>query len=418
VYKPHRIGIVSIFAAGLLLSLGCNEDVSAPSAQGEASPSAALATAGTPLSFRQISSGYAHSCGVTTDDRAYCWGYNHLGMLGTGGPVANPDRDLSTWPVAVTGGLRFRLVSVGAHHACGLTTDDLAYCWGWNHLAQLGDGTRMARSKPTPVAGGRRYRQLRVGSAHTCAVTYADVAFCWGDNTYGQLGDGTTHGPLRPIRVAGAQLLRRVLPGATHTCGSAPGGKTYCWGSNDFGQLGDGTRTQRLTPVAVQGGLLFSQMSAGYLHSCGVSNGLAYCWGRNRWGQLGDGTMTPRLQPAPVAGGLRFAGVSAGNEYTCGVTTAAKGYCWGHNHSGRLGDGEQNSVRLTPFPIQGGLLFSSIYADVSGGLLGGYAFGWTTCGVTTGAKGYCWGSNWLAQAGVDRAGDDNLLTPAAVNAPR
>jgi alpha-tubulin suppressor-like RCC1 family protein len=390
----------------LATALGCDEHSQSPTPTG--APDASLKAAAAALSFRQISVGVNHSCGTTTDDRAYCWGSNSGGTLGTGGPVDNPDGDFTTRPIAVRGGLRFRVVSVGTYHSCGLTTGDLAYCWGTNNLAQLGTGNRIWRSSPTAVVGGRRFRQLRVGDVHTCAVTYADVAFCWGDNTYGQLGDGTTHGPLRPIRVVGGLSLRRVFAGGSHTCGSAAGGKTYCWGRNTYGQLGDGTTIQRLTPVAVKGNLLFSQLTTGSLHSCGVSNGRAYCWGRNRWGQLGDGTMTRRVQPAAVAGGLRFAGVSTGNEYTCGITTASRAYCWGLNHSGRLGDGEANTVRLSPVAVQGGLLFSSIYASVVGR---------TTCGVTTGAKGYCWGDNFIGQVGDGSSQGGAHLTPTAVAAP-
>jgi alpha-tubulin suppressor-like RCC1 family protein len=37
-------------------------------------------------------------------------------------------------------------------------------------------------------------------------------------------------------------------------------------------------------------------------------------------------------------------------NYTCGVTTDARGYCWGENTEGYLGDGTTTS-RSTPVPI-------------------------------------------------------------------
>jgi alpha-tubulin suppressor-like RCC1 family protein len=389
----------------LLTLLGCDEQSQSPTAP-ETTPELSAAAAAL-LSFRQISPGVYVTCGTTTDDRAYCWGQNFFGELGIGGPVDNPDGNFSTRPMAVTGGLRFRVVSAGSHHACGLTTGDLAYCWGVNNFGQLGDGTRTHRSQPRAVAGGRRFRQLRVGVNHTCAVTFADVAFCWGDNTYGQLGDGTTNGPLRPVRVAGGLQLRRVFAGGFHTCGSTSVGKTYCWGRNNHGQLGDATTIQRLKPVAVKTSLLFSQLSTGNLHSCAVSSGKAYCWGRNRWGQLGDGTMTPRLQPKLVSGSLAFAGVSGGNDYTCGTTTGRKAYCWGFNDEGRLGDGSENTVRSTPVPVAGGLLFTGVNTSV---------LGWTTCGVTSASRGYCWGDNNSGQVG-DGTYANNRLTPVLVASP-
>jgi alpha-tubulin suppressor-like RCC1 family protein len=56
-------------------------------------------------------------------------------------------------PVAVVGGLSFRQVSAGAIHSCGLTPDDLAYCWGYNSEGQLGDGTTTTKVTPIAVLG-------------------------------------------------------------------------------------------------------------------------------------------------------------------------------------------------------------------------------------------------------------------------
>jgi len=83
-----------------LLALGCREDAESPTSP---SPAPALATAAGALSFTQVRvgggpTGGDHSCGVTTDDRAYCWGHNYLGQLGDGTndphllpvPVAGP----------------------------------------------------------------------------------------------------------------------------------------------------------------------------------------------------------------------------------------------------------------------------------------------------------------------------------------
>ncbi len=131
-------------------------------------------------------------------------------------------------------------------------------------------------------------------------------------------------------------------------CGVTTAEVGYCWGSNFYGQLGDGTTTERGTPGAVAGGLSFASVSAGGDHTCGVTTGgVAYCWGRNAWGQLGDGTTTDRTTPVPVAGGLTFETISAGGSpesigSTCGVTTGGMGYCWGPNTAGQLGDGTFN----------------------------------------------------------------------------
>jgi alpha-tubulin suppressor-like RCC1 family protein len=97
--------------------------------------------------------------------------------------------------------------------------------------------------------------------------------------------------------------------------------------------------------------------------------------------------------------------VNAGHEYTCGVTTADVAYCWGLNHSGRLGDGTA-TTRLTPVAVVGGLRFGGVSASLNG---------FTTCGITTGQRAYCWGSNYVGQLGDGTT--TTSLTPVAVVGP-
>ncbi|MHC4711171.1 MAG: Ig-like domain-containing protein [Planctomycetota bacterium] len=81
-----------------------------------------------------VTAGGDHSCGVVADGVAYCWGLNTGGQLGNG----SADRVAHATPELVLGGLAFQSVSTGLFHTCGLTTDGTAYCWGWNNFGQLG----------------------------------------------------------------------------------------------------------------------------------------------------------------------------------------------------------------------------------------------------------------------------------------
>jgi alpha-tubulin suppressor-like RCC1 family protein len=254
------------------------------------------------LHFRQVSVGNSHRCGVTTENRAYCWGYNGDGQLGDGTLSFGEPA-----PVAVVGQLQFRQVSAGGSHTCAVTTDDRAYCWGRNIQGQVGDSTEPSwRPRPTRVAGTRQWRQIDAGLVHTCAVTTSDRAFCWGNGRAGQLGTGKAYLSFWPRAVSGGLRFKRVTAGVFHTCGETTTNRAYCWGGtsyNNFGQLGDGTTTGRLTPVAVAGGLYFRQLSAGDYHTCGkTSTDVGYCWGYNAVGQLGDGTTIDRPKPRAVVG--------------------------------------------------------------------------------------------------------------------
>ena len=250
--------------------------------------------------FRQVSTGLFHTCGVTPDDRAFCWGQNDDGQLGDG---TLQDRHR---PVAVAGGLRFREVTAGAFYTCGVTTDDRAHCWGENLFGQLGDGTTSLREvlTPKPVVGRLRFRRLSAGTNHTCGVTPGGVAYCWGQNSTGQIGDDDPfEDRLRPTAVVTGLRFRRISAGDAHTCAISLDDRAWCWGQNSDGTLGDGTMVDAFVPVAVAGGREFGHVSAGLFHNCGLTpDNRAWCWGGNFQGQLGDGSTTPRVRPVPVEG--------------------------------------------------------------------------------------------------------------------
>src|SRR5437773_11781124 len=79
-----------------------------------------------PTDWTAIAAGQWHTCGLTTDGAAYCWGRGASGQLGNGSTTDSPN------PVAVSGGLTFSALTTGNDHTCGLTTSGAAYCWGSN----------------------------------------------------------------------------------------------------------------------------------------------------------------------------------------------------------------------------------------------------------------------------------------------
>ena len=288
-----------------------------------------------------------HICGVTTDGDAYCWGFASSGELGDGTEI-----EVRETPVAVSGGLTFTSVSAGENHTCGLTANGIAYCWGSNRSGQLGTEAELrpcerdsrwgCSATPVVVAGGLRFASLSAGLDHTCAVNQDGTVYCWGSNGHGQLGDGTTTDRSMPNMGVSGYTFASVSSGGNYTCGVTPSGTAYCWGRNFSGQLGDGTTIDQSRPVAVSGGLAFASVSAGRYYTCGVTTtGSAYCWGFNEYGQLGNGGTSYRATTTPVAvaGGLTFASVSARRNHTCGVTTDGVAYCWGWNVRGQLGNG-------------------------------------------------------------------------------
>lgn len=380
---PRQVVLLAVLSA----LVGCHDPTDEPVGPSADAVAAGPAAAVQPPAFRQIDEGFDFSCGVTTGDVAYCWGANNVGQLGDGTTTSRPR------PRLVVGGLRFRHVSTGIAHACGLTTDNRVFCWGLNMRGAIGDNTTADRHAPVPIYGGRRWLQVRAGNNRTCAITQANVTFCWGWNIGGSLGINslTVKRRLIPSRVSGTLNFTRLTGRNFHVCGTLASGEAYCWGLNENGRLGDGTTTNRLVPTAVAGGKRFQSLNAGGGHSCGLAtDGKVYCWGENLAGQLGDGTTAEHHTPAPVTGGLEFTGVSTGtNRSSCAVTTTFQAYCWGEDTYGQLGTGNTAPSRPVPTAVGGRTTFVGVTVGNK-----------HTCGVARSTNlGYCWGLNDVGQLG-------------------
>jgi alpha-tubulin suppressor-like RCC1 family protein len=412
--RPGRLPgqLIRVLAMVLVaVALGCGEEAQSPTSPTAPTPepSSALSTASvTALAFRQVSAGGNHTCGVTTGNVAYCWGSNEFGQLGDGS--GGGSTALRSRPTMVAGSFRFRQVSAGDSHTCGVTTEMRVYCWGFNFDGELGDGTRypsnIQRLTPVPVAVARRFIQVWAGHDYTCAVEdQTQAAFCWGYNVFGQLGDGGTLAQSKPVRVRGGLDFRQLNTGVNHTCGVTTDDRAFCWGLNVGGQYGNGTTLGGATPVRAGGGRRFLMVHVGRDYTCGLSlDERAYCWGLSSDGQVGDGTRNQYITPVAVVGGHRFDHLSTGETHTCAVTPDNLAYCWGDNGPGQIGDGTSGADRLEPTAVAGGFRFAGVWAGLG-----------HSCGVTPDNRAYCWGRGYQGQLGD---GSTTLrLTPVAVVGP-
>jgi alpha-tubulin suppressor-like RCC1 family protein len=397
--QPFSLLRCLAFLSLLIVAGGCGEDLPTSSELGS---SLAPTTKTFALAIYQVSSGRTHTCALTTDQRAYCWGSNFRGMLGIG-----TDGGYAGTPMPVVGVRQYRQISAGEFHTCAVATDFRAYCWGDNWIGQLGDGSSTTAAAPVRVAGGLRFRQIEMGYAFTCGVTYSDQrVYCWGYNHVGQLGDGTMTSRPTPAPVLSAKKFRHVSAGQYHACGVTTSDEAYCWGWDRDGQVGnDLLRGRRTKPVRVAGGLQFRQVDAGESHTCGVTTtNRVYCWGNNEDGQLGNREPVDRLTPAAVTGNLRFSRVSAGRFHTCGETTTNLAYCWGRDAEGQLGDGGA-SESFRPVLVAGGLNWTQLSAG-----------GHHTCGKTPSSVAYCWGVNNFGVLGQETIGIGSVSrTPVPVS---
>lgn len=242
--------------------------------------------------FVAITAGNHHSCALTQEGRAFCWGrsYGVGNMLAPGGA-----------PIEVAGGLRFKQIDAGENYTCGITTVGQAYCWGGNESGQLGDGTTDLQRYPKAVVDGRVYKSIsaniptqatiavvnkRSWESTTCAVTTDAETFCWGYGGFGELGPLSNPSVVtRPNRVP-TLPAKSVSVGGSVVCVVSVDA-LHCWGT---GRVGDGTEHSLRSPVTVGATREFVKVSVGLYHACALTQlGAVYCWGSDLYGELGRG---------------------------------------------------------------------------------------------------------------------------------
>ncbi|HWP71632.1 MAG TPA: hypothetical protein VNM36_11040 [Gemmatimonadaceae bacterium] len=292
------------------------------------------------------------ACALTAAGEAWCWGSSWGGVLGDGAgaqagrPVMKPQR--------VVGDLTFSQIASAGSHTCAITTAGKAYCWGMNALGQLGTGNETPSSSPVAVSGGLTFKQIDTYTLVTCGVTANGRAYCWGEGWSGILGNGDTSDSNSPAAVAGDLTFESVSVGAWMACGVTTAGDGYCWGTGGNG-LGTGSDVgESSTPVLVAGGLKWKSISAGSFIACGVTTtSVGYCWGDNFQGTLGTGPslLNGSNRPVAIAGSLLVDQVVV-DWHGCALTVAGIAYCWGTGDHGEIGDGDLRT-RWVPVKVAG-----------------------------------------------------------------
>jgi hypothetical protein len=161
--------------------------------------------------YVQLSASGSATCGVTVEQRVVCWG---------GGSGARGFVDAAR---ATLGDAARAQVSVGARHACALSSDGgRITCWGDDRSGQV---------SKAPAAGGGVV-QVSCGGDACCALSSSGEArgggasedgydlICWGSP------DVTTSAPS-----AGSSFLQVSVADDGHACAIAADFRLWCWGS-------------------------------------------------------------------------------------------------------------------------------------------------------------------------------------------
>lgn len=358
-----------------------------------------------PAGFSSVTVGTDHTCALTVEGVAYCWGRNWQGQLGTGDTIP------SAVPRRVSTQARFHSLAVSSTSygvwSCGTSKTDRLVCWGNAPFVPNGSSPtdyRYPQPQPTEMMPELALSYLRGDSGfglYQCLLTKGGEAYCW------SRGYPFRHDEAHVVRASGEHRFTQVATASwaygvggggvsndvylRHACAIKSGGEAFCWGTNTFGSLGNGTYTSSPVPVKVSADLRFREIHAAKHESFGLAvDGTLYRWG----GVLYSDTVSV---PTKIAGQtIGFRTVAVGVRHSCAVGFDNRAYCWSRYRDmiGVLGQGEVGILRETPQPVQGELAFRSISVG-----------GANSCGVTIQSAIYCWGAGPLG---------DGTTTPSAV----
>jgi len=312
-------------------------------------------------------SGRDHNCALK-GKQVFCWGANYLAQIGLDPAVES----FLNKPHLIDRLQNFdvKSVSCGWYHTCALLSDNRAFCWGINSFGELGSGSDGVPVQwiPQQVFSYDDIVSIVAVARSTCVVRLVmnnnnNETWCWGRNLDGELGIGSES-------TVEVQALRMVLQfpsfprvltaGNYDLCGiDDESGAAFCVGRGEFGQLGYGGDETRniLTHVFGLGhGVRDISSSKGSSKACAVmTTGEAKCWGRFETHNccLGDGSASKQASvPVSVYGAHDHKQISVGSRVTCSIRGPnSEVWCWGNNAEGALGNGTVNGFALIPQPV-------------------------------------------------------------------
>ena len=328
-----------------------------------------------PSLFTDIVAGGNHTCAIQEGGALWCWGRNHIGQVGVGLTV---DRYLEPKQIV---GLSALEVELRENFSCAVTAGDMR-CWGSNEHGKLGHNSEDENSKSPVVVFRSETEEVdlhapSLGPEGVCALNFQQAPFCWGL----QHPDGQTPFPLA-VTPAPDKKLVKVEAGADFTCALDEDQHVWCWGSNTSGGLGRGDGETDSAPQRITMLPDVKDLAVGRYTACAIiADNSVYCWGANEEGLISQSIQfgAPVFTPTLVEHAPRGTAIAMGESSACVIEMNKKVTCWG-----AFGNGSSQS---TTSP--------SNLTDIERISLGFMH----ACALDSAGKAYCWGDNTYGQIG-------------------
>ncbi len=289
----------------------------------------------------KVSVGTNHTCAVARDSesdvrssKAYCWGKNDYGQLGTRDntealvPMAADTR--AAWSVTIPGYCNgYSNPFTGCAFPTGVYVNPVTTNYPGSALFSKTVTDIMAGNYFTCV---RYVEQTDVSNSMTMATVEAlpSKVSCWGKNDNGQLGNNsrsTSNIPVDVVMSGSTSSLRTervkslaTVKGGSTMCAISTLNNAHCWGENYAGQVGNGGHAGSFWGAYRDGYPITSDTFSGFPIGCP----LGYLY-------PGVGTGSDALIPSAVltTGGGKYRSISVYDNWVTGITTTNAAYHWG-----------------------------------------------------------------------------------------
>lgn len=283
------------------------------------------------------------------DGAISCWGNNQYGQLGNGtsaqlAPAEVPPPAATTWAK----------ITAARDATCGVTNDQKLYCWG-DQASGAATGTICRETErlcfnATPLAVAQHpnpVKDVSLSATNICTLSVNNEINCSGLNELGGLGNNSASPPLtRRLAVPNATRFDQLVGMNSLTCGRAIDAAPawYCWGSVGVGLT---YPNFMVAPLGIDLATLVSGnrfamfrdntnawFNLGSTESCGS------CTSRLPWGVPSPDAATLNA-PTPLQFDAQGASITtiraAEGSFMCGIDTNQKIWCWGDNNNGQVG---------------------------------------------------------------------------------